>query len=243
MSSIKPTPPPPPPALKRTSFALAAALVASMMASPVMAAGAFGDAACRPEAEDNRVTRWTSEIHRNGFSVTSRAVTHNTVQLGGSIAKPDQFGNGFDYTPPLPDDPQFIHFAVMGNDSKAGTVVLGGRRIGDLDAVEFGLSFDSSNARVSGLKPNTHYVAVFYSPYLGFGNLNPFVRYCFRTDRDPDNPWGGSGTGCFAPYTPTVDGPRMPANYALCAAARTACNDAADTTWEAAGNRCIAASN
>ena len=180
-------------------------------------------------------------MNPNGFSVTSRAVTHNTLQLGGSIAKPDRFGNGFDYMPPVPNSPKYIHFAVMGNDSKAGTVVLGGTRIGDLDAAEFGLSFDSSNARITGLKPNAHYVAVFYSPYLGFGNLRPFALYCLRTAPDP-NPVL-QHTGCFLPYTPTPGGTEQSANWAACNRARTACNNDSATTWEQARNRCIAASN
>jgi len=95
----------------------------------------------------------------------------------------------------------------------------------------------------TGLKPNAHYVVVFYAPYSGFGNLKPLARYCFRTARDPDNPWGGSATGCFAPYTPTVDGGQQPANYAACVQARNACNAAPNTTWEQAGNRCIAGSS
>ena len=231
----------------RRTLTLAAALVATVIAAPVAAqtagGGASGDAACRPEDGDNRVTRWTSEISPAGFNIITRWVNQNTMQITGSITPDDGLGSGFDYTPPLPDDPKFIHYAVMGNDSKAGTVVFGGRRIGDLDEVQHGLTLGSSDTRITGLKPNTHYVAVFYSPYVGFGNLRPFARYCFRTARDPDNPWGGSGTGCFAPYTPTVGGTRMPANYALCTAARTACNDAANTTWEQAGNRCIPASN
>jgi len=211
-----------------------------MMASPVMAAGASGTAACRPEAGDNRVTRWTTEINPPGFIVGSRHFGQNELSMAGSILKGDA---GFDYTPPLPDDPKYIHYAVMGNDSKAGTVVLGGTRIGDLNDEGFGLTFGSNKTRVSGLKPNTHYVAVFYSPYLGFGNLKPLARYRFRTARDP-NPLPVPGTsGCFLPYTPTVDGTRMPANYSACVQARNACNAAANTTWEQAGNRCIAASN
>lgn len=228
--------------MRHLMMTFAAALAAGLagVSTPVMAAGAYGDAACRPEAGDNRVTRWTSEIRPAGFTIGSRGINQDSLNMSGSILKGDGY---FDYTPPLPDDPKYIHFAVMGNDSKAGTVVLGGTRIGDLDAGQYGLTFGSSDTGVSGLKPNAHYVAVFYSPYLGFGNLRPFARYCFRTARDPSNPWGGSATGCFAPYTPTVGGTRLAANYTACVTARNACNAAANTTWERAGNRCIPASN
>ena len=209
-----------------------------MIAAPVWAAAQSGAGACRPEAGDNRVTRWTTEINPPGFTIGSRDINQNSLNMSGSILRGDGY---FDYTPPFPDDPKYIHFAVMGNDSKAGTVVLGGTRIGDLNEGQYGLTFGSSDTRVSGLKPNAHYVAVFYSPYLGFTNLRPFARYCFRTGPDPNAV--PDATGCFRPYTPTVDGSSQPANWMLCNAARAACNAAADTTWEQAGNRCIAASS
>ena len=114
----------------------------------------------------------------------------------------------------------------MGNDATAGTVVWG-RDVGEIGAT----AVRGGPYTFDGLKPNTHYVAVLYSPYLGYGNLRPLVMVCFRTARDPNNPWGGTATGCFAPYTPTIDGTLRPANYTACKTARDACNNNSDTTW------------
>ncbi|MCY4202919.1 MAG: hypothetical protein OXD38_09990 [Aestuariivita sp.] len=139
-----------------------------------------------------------------------------------------------------PDTPKLVNVAVMGNDAKAGTVVWG-QRLGELDGSDVILNGGSVTLTFGGLKYNAHYVAVLYSPYLGFTNLRPFARYCFRTGPDPNAV--PDATGCFRPYTPTVDGSSQPANWMLCNAARAACNAAADTTWEQAGNRCIAASS
>ena len=123
-------------------------------------------------------------------------------------------------------DPKLIRIAVMGNDAKAGTVVWG-REVGELTDQNIFKTFT-----FTGLKPDAHYVAVLYSPYLGFGNLRPFSLYCFRTAPDP-NPIT-QHTGCFA--HPTL-------GYTACVAARNACNAASDTTWENGRNRCIPAGN
>ncbi|MCY4313747.1 MAG: hypothetical protein OXD44_08665 [Gammaproteobacteria bacterium] len=78
------------------------------------------------------------------------------------------------------------------------------------------------------------YVVVLYSPYEGYGNLKPFARICFRTDRDPSNPWGGSASGCFA--HPTL-------GYAACVTARNDCNTDPNTNWDNGRNECRPASN
>ncbi|MCY4318765.1 MAG: hypothetical protein OXE76_06145 [Alphaproteobacteria bacterium] len=127
----------------------------------------------------------------------------------------------------------------MGNDAKAATRVWG-KRLGELNAAG-NLQGSGHHLQVNGLEPNAHYVVVLYSLYEG--NLNPWRMHCFRTARDPSNPWGGSATRCFAPYTPTVGGTLQSANYAACVQARNACNAASNTTWEQAGNSCIPASN
>ncbi len=74
----------------------------------------------------------------------------------------------------------------------------------------------------------------------------PITRGWFQTPPDPNPPavdpfkFGSQSSGCFAPYTPTVDGTKQPANYSACKQARDACNAAPNTTWEQARNRCIA---
>ena len=257
MLTKKFTPPPPASELSRggstmklAGIALAAALVASMMASPVMAAKEFGSGACTPEAGDNRVTRWTSQIVARtdgdyGISVGSTH-THNAISFTVGVQASEHVASALEEYYPA-GVPRLVRIAVMGNDSKAGFAVWA-RDVGEF-ADENGVIANSNpfgNFTFTGLKPHTHYVAVLYSPYIG--NLRPFSRYCFRTDRDPANPWGGYGTGCFAPYTPTVGGERQPAPrsqsaYQTCVQARNACNAASNTTWETAGNRCIPASN
>ena len=218
------------------------------MATPAMAQE-LGSRVCKPEAGDNRVTRWT-EIRAGSLQTQlsrgimgTAAPTHNSVFLRVNLNKSELDESG--YSTPLPTDPKQIGIAVMGNDAKAGTRVWG-RIVGIVPESGDDLTGDFT---FGGLEPNAHYVAVLYSPYSVGGNLDPFFRLCFRTARDPANPYGGEGSsGCFAPYTPTVGGERQPAPrsqsaYQACVQARNACNAASNTTWETAGNRCIPASN
>ncbi|MCY4242720.1 MAG: hypothetical protein OXD36_13365, partial [Rhodobacter sp.] len=116
------------------------------------------------------------------------------------------------------------------NDSTAGPVVLGGTRVGDLNEHPGGIVFDSSHTGVSGLKPNAHYVAVFYSPYLGFGNLRPFARYCFRTEAawNPNSLGAGCGAETSLAYVQQC--------Y-QCKYVQT------DRRWDANTNRCVSASS
>ena len=233
---------PPPPRIwgsaVRRLATFAAALALTGLATPAIAAKEWGQGACRAESGDNRTTRWTSQIIATGSQIdrsSTNSHTHNQIWLDVGILAASTFGGQYPVGA-VGDSPRLVKIAVMGNDAKAGTVVWG------QDVGTLGTDLSTSH-RFTGLKPNTHYVAVLYSPYLGYGNLNPLARYCFRTDRDPANPYGGSGTGCFAPYTPTVGGTRQSANYTACVQARNACNAASNTTWEQAGNRCIPASN
>ena len=61
----------------------AAALVATVMATPAMAA-ASGAGTCNPEAGDIRTTRWTEQKIGCSFSclLQTSSITHNSVTFG-----------------------------------------------------------------------------------------------------------------------------------------------------------------
>jgi len=190
-----------------------------------------GPSACTPEAGDHRVTRWTSENKTDctfpACVLQITGITHNSATISLDIAPNFTFGGQYSETS-FPNDPKLVNVAVMGNDAKAGTRMWG-KRIGEITSTIL-----SGTLNVTDLEPNAHYVAVVYSPYLGYGNLNPFSMQCFRTARDPSNPYGGYRTGCFA--HPTLD-------YAACVQARNTCNASPTTTWQNDRNRCIPSSN
>ena len=228
--------------MKQMMMTLAAALAATMMAGPVMADAQSGPSACRPETGDNRVTRWTSQ-DQSGCAfphcvVQINRITENSAEVQVDVQHAHDFGGEYDVPPTTP---KVVKVAVMGNDAKAGTVVWG-KQVGELNGSSNPTDVLQGTRTFTGLKPNAHYVAVLYAPYLGFGNLRPFARYCFRTAASPWMPDPGN-RGCFTPYTPTVGGTQQPVNYMACVQARNACNAAPTTTWEQAGNRCIPASN
>ncbi len=209
----------------------AAALVATAIAGPTMAAKDWGPSACTPEPGDKRVTRWTSQIDCAGkdctLTLADNHLIHNQISVLATVLANSDFG-GLYTKADFPNDRRTVYVAVIGNDAKAGTVVQG-QWVGDISDTQHA----SNRVTFDGLKPNAHYVAVLYAPYLGSGNLNPFVRYCFRTARDPSNPWGGSASGCFQPYA---------GGYAACNAARTECNNQ-NGSWDDVHLRCIEDSN
>ena len=178
-----------------------------------------------------RATRWTSQdvsgcVFPN--CVVQTRTTGNSVDVTIDLNHSYDFGG--QYVVP-PDTPKLVNVAVMGNDAKAGTVVWG-QRVGELDGSNGILTGGSVTRTFGGLKYNAHYVAVLYSPYLGFGNLRPFTRHCFRTGPDPDPVT--QHTGCFA--HPTL-------GFAACIAARNACNNDSSTNWDNDRNQCRPASN
>ena len=153
------------------------ALLMAGVSGPVMAA------ACTPEAGDNRVTGWTQQITANCVFprcvLQTSGITHNSVDVTLDVIHTSDFEGQYQVSP---GTPKLVDIAVMGNDNTARTVVWG-QRIGELDGTSETVLQGSRT--FSGPEPNAHYVAVVYSPYLGYGNLNPFVLSCFRTAPAP----------------------------------------------------------
>ncbi len=211
--------------MKPLTMTLAAALVATLMAAPpALAAAATGnDAACRPEAGDNRTTGVTSQDTTNcafpNCVLQISAIAQNSATVSLDIAHDHTFGGQYRVSP---STPKRVDVAVMGNDAKSGTVVWG-HQIGELSG---GTGVLSGSRTFTGLKPDAHYVALVYAPYVGYSNLNPFATFCFRTAPAPWAPHPFN-TGCAAD----------PRGYATCAAERQACTDGGGT-WSNSNRTC-----